>query len=255
MAGITGIGSGTLNYDYGKIASGNRINSAADDASGLAIAQKLQKEQNGLTQGNDNASEGISALNIADGALSQVTDSLQRIYELSVKSANTFMYGNEERSYMQEEANQLLSGIADMVSATNYNGQNLLDNGNSIHIASNPDGSGADISMVNASLKSLGLENFNITSGDAISKVSNAMKMVSGGRVQMGAASIGLQYTKNYNAASAENIMSAKSSLADLDIPKAVSEKKKNELLQNYQLMMLKKKQEQNQINTLGLFS
>ncbi len=252
MAGISAIGSSFDNY-YGSIASGNRINTAADDASGLAIAQKLEKEQNGLTQGSSNATEGVSALNIADGALSQVTDSLQRVYELSVKSANTLMYGEEERGYMQAEADDLLKGVADLIGSTNYNGKNLLDGSDSLHIASNPDGSGPDISMVNASLKSLGLDDFDISSGDAISKVSDAIKQISGGRAKMGAASVGLEYTKNFNDIAAENTLSAKSSLEDLDIGKAVSEKQKKQLLQNYQLMMLKKQQEEKQRHAAGL--
>ena len=253
MSGITAVGSNYNNDIYGQIASGNRINKAADDASGLAIAQKLEKEKNGLNQGSANASEGVNALNIADGALGQVTDSLQRVYELSVKSANTFMYGDEERGYMQDEANQLLKGIADMVGQTNYNGKQLLDDEDSIHIATNPDGSGSDISKVNASLQSLGLDNFDITSNDAISKVSDALKKVSGGRAQLGAASVGLEYAKNYNDLAAENTLSAKSSLADLDIGKAVSEKQKKQLLQNYQFMMMKKQQEQKQQHAAGI--
>lgn len=254
MAGISAINNISYGNDYGRIASGKRINSAADDASGLAITQKLEKEQNGLTQGASNASEGVNALNIADGALSQVTDSLQRVYELSVKSANTLMYGDEERGYMQAEADQLLKGIADMVGSTNYNGKNLLAEGDSVHIASNPDGSGSDISMVDSSLKSLGIDHFDISSSDAIKKVSDAIKQVSGGRVKMGVASIGLEYAKNYNEVAAENTLSARSRLEDLDIGKAVTEKQKKQLLQNYQLIMLRKQQERKRTYSDGIF-
>jgi len=253
MSGISAIGGSSYNDYYGKIASGSRINSAADDASGLAISKKLEKEQKGLTQGSSNTSEGNNALNIADGALGQITDSLQRVYELSVKSSNTLMYGDEERGYMQAEADELLKGIADMVGSTNYNGKNLINGSDSLHIATNPDGSGSDIEMVNASLKSLGLDNFDISSSDSISKVSDAIKKVSGGRAQMGAAGVGLEYAKNYSDLAAENTMSAKSSLADLDIGKAVSEKQKKQLLQNYQFMMMKKQQEQKQRNATGI--
>ncbi len=253
MAGISAIGSS--NNIYGSIASGNRINSAADDASGLAISQKLEKEKNGLTQGADNSSEGIGAVNIADGALSQINDNLQRLHELSVKAGNSFMYGEEEIGYMQSEADQILKGIADIADNTNYNGKPLIDGSeSSIHIASNPDGSGMDIEKVNSSLKSLGLENFDISSKDAINQVSDAIKYISGGRASLGSASVRLEYAKNYNDLASENTLAAQSRIKDLDIGKAVSDKQKKELLQNYQLMMVRKQQEQKRMNTTGLF-
>jgi len=253
MSGISAVSNYSNNDYYGKIASGNRINKAADDASGLAISEKLKKEENGLNVGSSNASEGQNALNIADGAMGQITDSLQRVYELSVKSSNTLMYGDEERGYMQQEADQLLKGVADMVGSTNYNGKNLLDGGDSIKIATNPDGSGSNITKIDSSLKSLGLENFDITSNDAVSKISDAMKKLTGNRAQAGAESVGLEYAKNYNDLAAENTLSARSSLADLDIGKAVSEKQKKELLQNYQFMMQKKQQEEKQRHAAGI--
>ena len=253
MAGISAIG-GNDNI-YGQIASGRRINSAADDASGLAIAQKMEKEIGGLTQGGENASEGVDALNIADGAMGQITDSLQRVYELSVKAANTFMYGDEEISAMQDEASQLLEGVAQMVKGTTYNEKNLLGGENpSMHIATNPDGSGQDIDMVNASLSAIGMENFDISSSDAIKQVSDAISKISGGRASLGAASVSLEYAKNYSAVAAENTLASKSRLEDLDIPKAVSEKEKNRLLQDYRTALLRKQQEDKERQKVSLF-
>lgn len=253
MAGISAIGSS--DNIYGQIASGRRINSAADDASGLAISQKMEKEIGGLTQGGENASEGVNALNIADGAMGQITDSLQRVYELSVKAANTFMYGDEEISAMQDEASQLLEGVSQLVQGTNYNEKNLLGGENpDMHIASNPNGSGQDIEMVNASLAAIGMDNFDISSSDAIKQVSDALTKISGGRASLGAASVSLEYAKNYSAVAAENTLASKSRLEDLDIPKAVSEKEKKRLLQDYQTALLKKQQEDKERQKIGLF-
>ncbi len=256
MAGVSNIGSSSYENIYGTIASGNRINSAADDASGLAISEKLQKEVGGLNQGTENADAGVKALNIADGALGQVTDSLQRVYELSVKAANTFMYGDDEIKAMQDEANQLLTDIDDLVSRTTYNEKTLLDGGDeTMHIASNPDGSGTDIKKLNATLENLGLKDFDITSADAITKVSDAIDKVSGERAYAGAATTGLEYTKNYNAVAAENTLSAESKLADLDIPKAVSDMQKKQLLQSYQILLQKKQQEEKERNASSIFN
>lgn len=258
MAGIQGIGSyGSSNNIYGQIASGSRINSAADDAAGLAIAEKLEKENRGLSQGAANADEGVNAINIADGALSQVTDSLQRIYELGLKASNTFMYGEEERGYMQKEVEGLLNGINDIASRTNYNERNLLDGSTGeMEIATSTDGTGSRLSMPNATVKALGLEDFDLTKDFDLKKVADAIKSVSGSRVSLGAQSAALEYTKNYNNLAAENTLSSQSKLEDLDIPQAISEKKKKELLNNYMLMMQKKRQEdeENQARRLFMF-
>lgn len=255
MAGVSGVSS-VSNVDvYGQIASGKRINSAADDASGLAIAQKMEKEYTGLDVGAGNAQEGVKAINIADGAYSQVTDSLQRIYELSVKASNTFMYGDEERGYMQQEIAGLLEGIEQTANSTTYNEKKLLDGGDDIKIASNPDGSGMNIKKENATLEALGLKDYDVTKDFDINKVKDALKMVTESRSKLGASSVRLEYAKNYNDIAAENTMASKSRLEDLDIGKAVSEKQKKELLNNYQMMMLKKQQEDKQNNMMGLFN
>ena len=83
---------------YSHIASGKRINSAADDAAGLAIAQKMQREETGLSVGAQNAKAGIGALNVADGALDGVTDYLQRIRELAIRSMNGLNSADDKQS-------------------------------------------------------------------------------------------------------------------------------------------------------------
>lgn len=253
MDGISGFSSNDM---YGAIASGKRINSAADDASGLAISEKLEKENGGLTQGAQNASAGNDAIKIADGATGQITESLQRIYELSVKASNTLMYGAEERGYMQSEISSLLKGIDDISKSTNYNGKNLLDGStNDMKIATNPDGSGMNVSMPSSTVKSLGLEGYDVSSGKFdINRVKDALKQVSGSRAKLGAQSVVLEYAKNYNDLASENTLSAKSRIEDLDIGKAVGEKQKKELLNNYMLMMQKKKQEEEEQKAHNLF-
>lgn len=254
MGGVSGIGSYDSNI-YGNIASGSRINTAADDAAGLAIAQKMESQDRGLTQGASNASEGQNVINIADGALSQVTDSLQRIYELSIKASNTFMYGDEERSAMQKEVSGLLQGIEDIASRTNYNEKNLLDGSTGdMNVATGADGSGSRISMPNATVKALGLDGYDLTKDFDITKVSDAIKSISGSRVSLGAQSAALAYTKNYNELAAENTLTSQSKLEDLDIGKAVSEKKKKELLDSYMLMMQKKRQEEEEQKAQRMF-
>lgn len=256
MVGMQGIGSyASSSSIYGQIASGKRINSAADEAVGLAIAQKMETEDRGLMQGAENAQEGISAINIADGALSQINDSLSRIYELSLQASNTFMYGDEDRGYMQEEAAGLLKGIEDIASRTNYNEKNLLDgSAGDMEIATKTDGTGGSLRMPDSTLQALGLAGYDLTGDFDISKVTDAMKSISASRSALGSQSVSLEYTKNYNQLASENTLSSRSRIEDLDIPQAVSDQKKKELLMNYSLMMQKKRQEDEESRANAMF-
>ena len=138
---------------YGKIASGKRIQSAADDAAGLAIAQKLLKESNGLNVGAYNIQKGIGVANIQDGALGTMHDSLQRIRELSIQASNG-IYTDSDKQAIQGEIDQLLMDIEHTAVGTEYNQMKLLDGSMAdMHIASNPDGTGMKIQMENATLK------------------------------------------------------------------------------------------------------
>ena len=132
---------------YSHISSGKRINSAADDAAGLAIGKKLEREETGLRVGADNAKDGIGALNVADGALDGITDYLQRIRELGVKSMNG-LYSDSDRATIQSEIDQLKEGIQSLAKNTTLNEQKLLDGSMAdMHLATNPDGTGMSIQM------------------------------------------------------------------------------------------------------------
>lgn len=252
MANISGV-SGSQDL-YGQIASGNRINSASDDPSGLAISNKLEKQVNGLEQGAENAQNGVEALNISDGALSQVTDNLQRIYELSVKASNSFMYSADDLGAMQEEIDGLMKGIEDIAKGTQYNTMKLLDGSKAdMELATNPDGTGQKIQMGNATLEALGIDGYDVTGKFDINRITDAIDKVTSQRAQIGANVNALEYSINQNALTAENTLSAKSSLADLDIPKAISEQKKNEILDQYQLMMQRQQQKDEEERAKGI--
>jgi flagellin len=109
-----------------RLSSGLRINSAADDAAGLAIADRFTTQINGTTQAGRNANDGISLVQTADGALSSVSDNLQRIRELAVQSANA-TNSTSDRASLQLEVTQLQSEIDRVATQTQFNGTNLLD--------------------------------------------------------------------------------------------------------------------------------
>ena len=110
-----------------KLSSGYRINRAADDASGLVISQNLAKQVSGLTQATQNAQDGISVVQTAEGALTQVNSMLQRIHDLIVQSANTASSDSTARNAAQNEISQLRDEIDRIGQTTAFGNQNLLD--------------------------------------------------------------------------------------------------------------------------------
>lgn len=247
MSSISSVGS---NIGYDTIASGKRINSAADDASGLAIANKLESQTSGLEVGADNAKDGISVTRVADGAMEGITDSLQRIRELSLKASNGLMSGEDKQS-IQDEIKGHLENIDQLAKGTEFNTKSLL-NGSmaSMDIATNPDGTGMSIQMADTTLETLGIAGYDVTGDFDIRDIDNALEMVSGARSQNGASANRLEYAHQYNTNAALQQTGAQSRLEDLDIPKAISEIKKNEVLEDYKSIMLKKKMEEESLVT-----
>ena len=253
MAAISGVSSQN-NMMYSQIASGKRINSAADDAAGLTIAQKMTSQETGLTVGADNAKDGRSLLNVADGALGQMTDSLQRIYELGMKAKNGLNTG-EELGAIQSEVDQLLSDIEGIGKNTEFNTMKILDGSQGdINLATKPDGSGQSIRMVSATLENLGIDGFDVTKDFDLDRITNAIDKVSEARSSMGAQTNALESAIRYNDYAAENTLASRSRLEDLDMAKAISAQKKNEVLNQYQLMMQRRQQQNEQNSMMGLF-
>ncbi len=250
MSQVQGIGSGNSNIDYGKIASGKRITSAADDAAGLAISEKLNTAAGGTNQGNENTQDGISLTKVTDGALSKITESLQRIRELSISALNgTKSY--DDKQAIQKEVDQLLSDIDQTAKGTQFNTLKPLDGSMAdVNIASNADGSGLSIKMVNSTLENLGIEGYNVTGDFDISRIDEALAKVSEGRSANGATANALESQYNYGRNYEEQLIGADSRIEDLDIPQAISEQKKNEVIEDYRLMMQKKEQEQEEAAT-----
>lgn len=118
--------SGTVSKKAQKLSSGYRINKAADDAAGLSISEKMRRQMRGLTQSTENAEDGISMVQIADGALSEVQDMLQRMNELCVQAANGTNSATD-RQNIQDEIVQLTVEINRVSATTKFNETYLLD--------------------------------------------------------------------------------------------------------------------------------
>lgn len=239
------VGRGKFNI-YSHIASGKRINSAKDDAAGLAIAKRMKLQEIGLNVGAQNAQMGIGALNTADGALDGVTDYLQRIRDLAVRSMNGTSSPSDKAVY-QREIDQMKQGIQSLAEGTTLNEQKLLDGSMAdLELVTNPNGGSRHIQMADATLEALGIADLDVTSGDfSLEAIDKALDMVSAQRGSLGASTNGLERAYNYNTSASLQQLKSRSSLEDLDFPKAVSEKQKKELLFQYQTFMLKKKMEE----------
>ncbi|MCR5116795.1 MAG: flagellin, partial [Lachnospiraceae bacterium] len=206
MSGVQSVGN------YGEIASGKAINKAADGASELAIGKKLEAEERGLNQGAENINEAKDSLKIADGALDQITDYLQRIRELSVKAMNG-LNGDEEKEAIQTEISGLMEGIEEIAKDTQYNEKNLLDGSfATMEVASNPDGKGMSIKMDNATLSALGIDGYDVTKPDFdITKIDNALEKITSDRSDIGSQTNALEYAYKSNLNTAENVLASRS--------------------------------------------
>ncbi len=253
MSAISSVGASSSVYS--QLASGYRINSAADDAAGLGIAEREDAQIKGMDQGTNNMESLKDVTRVADGALSGITDSLQRMRELAVQASNGLLTSSD-RGAIQEEINQLKQGISDIAGQTTYNTKNILDGSNpAFSAATDGNGNSMGIDNGNATLQSLGIASFDVTGDFDISDIDKALDKVNSMRAVTGAQSNALDYQIDVSKYSSYNTTAAKSRIEDLDYPQAVSEQKKQQLLETYTLMMQKKKQEQEEHQSQALFS
>jgi flagellin len=248
---IQGISYQTTNYTA--LSSGSKINSAADNAAGSAISNKLQAQSNGLSAASSNAKAGQDLLRVSDGALSSIQDSLQRIRELSVKAGNA-TYSDADRQAIQKEIDGLKQDIQGTAKGTSFNTKKLLDGSTAdLNLAVNPQGGTKQIQLADSTLESLGIADYDVTGTFDIQDIDNAIKMVSSARGSMGAQSNALDYAVSANDYANYNTMKSLSKITDTDYGEEVTEQKKNQVLEQYQIFSQKAKM-QNEAGILKLF-
>jgi flagellin len=237
-----------------KLSSGLRINSAADDAAGLAISEKMRSQIRGLDQATNNAQDGISLLQTAEGALNETHGILQRMRELAVQGAND-TNTTEDRNQIQTELNQLMSEIDRIAETTQFNTQNLLGGSFSatLQVGANAGQIIAfSISAMDTSGLSLGTNiavDTNAAASTAISALDKAIKLVSSQRSNLGALENRLDHTINNLTTSSENLTSAESRIRDVDMAKEMSEETKDSILaQAAQAMLAQANQQPQQV-------
>lgn len=244
----------TLKKSMEKLSSGESINRAGDNASGLAVSEKMRSQIRGLNQASRNTRDGISMLQVAEGYMQETTGILQRIRELAVQSANG-VYSDEDRSYIQVEVSQLVSEIDRISSSAQFNGMNLLtgrysEDGILLHVGANMDQE-FSVKLGNVSATALNLKNeqdaISIATAEeantTIGTIDEALKTVLKNRADIGAAQNRLEASDRCINVAAENLQASESVIRDTDIAKQMVEYTRDQILMQSGVAMLAQSQ------------
>ncbi|MGN7611778.1 flagellin N-terminal helical domain-containing protein [Magnetococcales bacterium HHB-1] len=209
-----------LNQGLAKIASGLKINSAADDAAGLSISNTMSSEVRGINQAIQNTNHGISMIQVADGGLGQVQDAQQRLRELAVQASNDTL-NDSDRAAINKEAAQLQEHITQVSQTTEFNGQAVLASGDTYTFQVGPDsGDTTSVTMGDVNGTANNAVDLSTAAGAraAITQLDTDMAAVSDMRADLGAVENGLSSRANSLTISAESIAAARSQIQDTDV-------------------------------------
>ena len=214
--------TGELNTTLQRLASGLRINSAKDDAAGLAIAEGLRSQVRGLDVAQRNSQDGISMVQTAEGALSETTNILQRIRELAVQAANGTQSDNN-RTAINGEVSQLLSQIDNIAWETEFNGIKVLSTASTITLQTGANGGQTlSVSLQGASTRQLGISNVSVSTMSlavsALSTLDLAIRSVTTLRSTFGALQNRLEFTINALSIRQENSAASESAIRDANV-------------------------------------
>jgi flagellin len=250
------LNSWAIDKDMEKLSSGLRINRAGDDASGLAVSEKMRSQIRGLRRAEKNALDGISFIQTTEGYLQESQDMIQRLRELAVQASNG-IYSDEDRMQIQVEVSALVDEVNRIASHAQFNGMNLLTGrfarftGENVvtasmwfHVGANMD-QRERVHIGTMTAQGLGLQNPNgpphtatfisLSSPDranqAIGLLDEALKIVNKQRADLGAYQNRLEYTMKGLAVGAENLQASESRIRDVDMAEQMVEFVKNQIL------------------------
>ena len=249
-----------------KLSSGLRINGASDDAAGLAISEKMRAQIRGLGQAQDNAQDGISLLQTAEGALQQTTDILQRMRELTIKAQNTGVLTDADKTSISSELSTLRNEIDRIATSTTFNGKKLLNGaatGLNFKIGANTDSEDTiSITINNMNSKGLSSAGALVSGGGtsfsiAIDTAENAnatlvaidlaISKVSEQRTNIGVLQNRMEYAISNLGTSEENLTAAESRIRDVDMAEEMVSYTKNSILNQAAMAMLAQANQQPQ--------
>lgn len=247
------------------LSSGMRINSGGDDASGLAVSEKLRSQVRGLNQASQNVQNGVSFIQTTEGYLEETTNILQRVRELAVQSANG-IYTAEDRMQIQVEVSQLVAEVNRVASHAQFNGLNLLtgrfgrDSTSAkmiFQVGANMD-QNVQAFVGTMTAQALGLQNAQGTTGiisisspdlanTVLGQVDSALTKVNKQRADLGAYQNRLETAQKGIDVAAENLQASESRIRDADMAKTMVDYVKNQILTNSGSSMLAQANNQSQ--------
>ena len=247
-----GVVSSSLQKSTEKLSSGYKINRAGDDAAGLSISEKMRSQIRGLNKASSNAQDGISLIQVAEGALNETHSILQRMNELATQAAND-TNTSVDRTAIKNEMDQLTSEINRIQSTTQFNTMNLLDGSftsKNLQVGA-LSGQTIKISVTKMSASNIGVSGLavssNVKAGEAMSKIQLAIQSVSSQRSKLGAIQNRLEHTINNLNTTSENTSAAESRIRDTDMASEMVEYSKNNILQQAGQSMLAQANQANQ--------
>jgi len=268
---VLGISNDGIMKNIEKLSSGEKINRAGDDASGLAVSEKMRSQIRGLNQASRNIENGVSFIQTTEGYLTETTDILQRVRELAVQSANG-IYSDEDRMQIQVEVSQLVAEVDRIASQAQFNGMNMLtgrfsSNSDSVmqfQIGANMD-QNARVFIGTMTAQALGLkgaqgseETININDPESanatLGAVDAALTNVTKQRADLGAYQNRFEMAAKGVNIAAENTQAAESRIRDTDMASEMVEYTKNQILTQSGTAMLAQANSQSQ-NVLALLS
>ena len=261
---VTNISNESIMKNMEKLSSGERINRAGDDASGLAVSEKMRSQIRGLNQASKNIQNGVSFIQTTEGYLAETTDILQRVRELAVQAANG-IYSDEDRMQIQVEVSQLVAEVDRIASVAQFNGMNMLtgrfavegDSTMQFQIGANMD-QNARVYIGTMTASSLGLkgaqggdEQITINSPEeanmTLGAVDAALTQVNKQRADLGAYQNRFEMAAKGVNIAAENTQAAESRIRDTDMASEMVEFTKNSILTQAGTAMLAQANNQSQ--------
>ncbi|MFT4841518.1 MAG: flagellin [Planctomycetota bacterium] len=236
-----------LGGNFRRLSTGLRISTAADDAAGLAISERLRSQVRSLEQGKRNANDGISLVQTAEGALNEVSSILIRLRELAIQSSNGTV-SDQDKSTLDEEFSSLVSEVNRIGQSTEFNGIKLLDGSSSSISFQIGFGTTTGVDTLSVSLSaalstSLALDSLDIGSTGstttAITNIDSAINSVSSLRGSLGAVQNRLGSTINTLAITSENLSAAESRIRDVDVAYETAQLTRNNILQQAAISVL----------------
>ena len=266
---VLNISNDSIMKNMEKLSSGERINRAGDDASGLAVSEKMRSQIRGLNQASKNIQNGVSFIQTTEGYLQETTDILQRVRELAVQSANG-IYSDEDRMQIQVEVSQLVAEVDRIASQAQFNGMNMLtgrfaQEGDAVmqfQIGANVD-QNTRVFIGTMTATALGLkgaqggdEQISISSPDeaniTLAAIDEALKNVTNQRADLGAYQNRFEMAAKGINIAAENTQASESRIRDTDMASEMVEFTKNQILTQAGTAMLAQANSQSQ-SVLGL--